>query len=389
MKLKHFAALLSVFVCFFSCNNEDISTQSPSVDNSNNRIAKMALAFAKSINGESTRAINKEMSVKGVYELPTSKYPNTRAISQETSFYTVPMNDNMGTVLVATDGKAICPLAYFMKENSLDVNTILEDTLSDAAFIVQSLIAKMDDKNHDMSHMIDKEDESAGPEIKIVERLQPKCKVSWHQYSPYNNDCPIINGKHALAGCVAIAGAQALTVLRPNIDYITSWDEIVKDDFYRSYAATKEISNLVHQLGVDVNMSYGPNGSGAETASLSNVFAKYGIKDYNAEHAVDVLKTKHGVIVVSGRRSKHGWGPTKHYVDGHSFLADGYVKYNTVRNTYYFHLNYGWGESYKDVYVLSNEKNWNVEEASKAYGAVYEHKVLYFAYTYETEKNWN
>ncbi len=46
-------------------------------------------------------------------------------------------------------------------------------------------------------------------------------------------------------------------------------------------------------------------------------------------------------------RARHGWGPTKHYVDGHALLADGYIRFSGDKY-YYFHVNYGWGKGYKD-----------------------------------------
>ena len=47
------------------------------------------------------------------------------------SFYTVALSENSGTVLVAAKDNKTMPLAYFMKENNLDANELLNDTLSD------------------------------------------------------------------------------------------------------------------------------------------------------------------------------------------------------------------------------------------------------------------
>ena len=50
----------------------------------------------------------------------------------------------------------------------------------------------------------------------ITEHISPKCKVAWDQNAPYNRYCFTESGQQALAGCVAIATAQALTVLQPS-----------------------------------------------------------------------------------------------------------------------------------------------------------------------------
>lgn len=119
-------------------------------------------------------------------------------------------------------------------------------------------------------------------------------------------------------------------------------------------------------------------------------FLKYGIKDYDAGRAINVLRTRHGIIVVSGYRAEHGWGPTKHYVDGHAFLADGYIRFSGD-NYYYFHLNYGWGDGYKDqkvAYLLTSTKDWDKKHANDIYGMCFPKKIKYYTYAYEKEKNW-
>ncbi|NMA74248.1 MAG: hypothetical protein GX963_08850 [Bacteroidales bacterium] len=168
---------------------------------------------------------------------------------------------------------------------------------------------------------------------------------------------------------------------------ITSWDEVVKPSPTSKYK--DEIARLISYIGKEVGMNYGVNGSGAETKKISPILAKYGIKDYDKDRAIDVLKTKHGVIVISGKRAKHGWGPWKKYVDGHAFIADGYIKYDKKDAPYYLHLNYGWGSNTepKDVYLLSAGKRW-VDDADKYYSTIYRHKLFYYTYAYEKEKNW-
>ena len=145
-------------------------------------------------------------------------------------------------------------------------------------------------------------------------------------------------------------------------------------------------------------MDYGANESGAKTEDLVPLFAKYGIRDYNAPHAIDVLKTNHGGIVVSAKRKKVDCLVVKFYSAGHAFLADGYVKYKYRDNPYYLHLNYGWGDSKKkgeysyrkDAYILCTNKTWDDALVRKGedWQEKYPYRIRFYSFTYEAEKNW-
>ncbi len=44
----------------------------------------------------------------------------------------------------------------------------------------------------------------------------------------------------------------------------------------------------------------------------------------------------------------------------------------------------------KRVYVLSLNKEWDEEEANKAYdNCIYPYKIKFFSFAYEKEKNWD
>ena len=311
----------------------------------------------------------------------TVKNNITRSNNEIRNLYSVVFNQNFGSVIVLNINNKYIPLAYFQDETDLNIDVCLADSLSDMGIILNYIVdmALYNDFNTQITR-------STSDENVIVERLEPKCKVSWHQNYPYNKYCFTKNGEQAVAGCVAIAGAQALTVLRPKMEQITSWDEVVKT--YPSYQATDEIAKLIHFIGEKVNMDYGTESSGANRTDLIKLIKKYGIVDYDAGRAIDVLKTEHGVIVIGGYRAIHGWGPWEHYVDGHAFIADGYIKYASGSDPYYLHINYGWGAAYnKNVYLLSAKKKWK-EEAKETYGIIFPHDLKYATLTYPSEKNW-
>lgn len=374
----------------------NLEQQETSIENNDLSIGEVALKFAKSINsGTNTRikkARSKEFGIKNIETINvqtlTRNNPHMRMSNMsedvKKSFYMVSLTNNTGSVLMAKQGKNIQPLAYFMDESDIDIQKVLTDSITDLSFIINSAIEETINAEEPMDAMFAQNNE-------IVEKVAPKCHVYWNQRYPYNKYCFTSKGEQALAGCVAIAGAQAMTVLQPNVPQISSWEEVTKTS--PSSKSLDEIAKLVSYIGKEVGMKYGTNASGAKTNRLSKTFKNYGIKDYDAERAIDVLKTPHGVIVVSGYRAVHGWWLWKHNVDGHAFLADGYIKYREGKDPYFLHLNYGWGEGYngkykREVYLLSAKKKWKTEEAKNIYGRIYTHDIYYFSYARENEKNW-
>ena len=379
--------LMFITLTFTSCTeNEDFTTKPDSKPNSENYISQTAIDFAKSIKHQAaTRTMlssSNSLYSLSVQELNLkNQFVQTRSTETTPKFYTVALSENSGTVLVAAKDNKAMPLAYFMKENNLDTDKLLKDTLSDLSFLVQTII----NENSDITITASS---NGTDENTIIEHKAPKCKVAWHQRAPYNMYCLTPSGKQAKAGCVAVAAAQALTVLRPNnFPGITSWEEIIKPN--PNAATIDKIARLIRYIGGVTGIKYGTEASGT-SKTPSKLFKEYGIVDYDCGRVIDVLNTQHGIVYITGFRAKHGWGPWRHHVDGHAFLADGYVRYNRSDDPYYLHLNYGWGPDYyaKDVYLLSANKHWNEKEAKETDNTTFPHKLYYYTYAYENEKFW-
>ncbi|MBQ9185187.1 MAG: C10 family peptidase [Bacteroidales bacterium] len=236
--------------------------------------------------------------------------------------------------------------------------------------------------------------------------IQHLMQTKWHQGAPFNYYCPYktnVENQKAPAGCVAIAGAQMLyylhyklgTPLTAPTDAVcignvnnysmnvsggssSVWDSMITDNYnvsrYYDDSYWDWSSALIAQVGIQVHMSYGNSGSGANTGDLvSNVFAASGINcqriSFNANKLLNSLKNEMPVIV-----SAHPM-----FEDGHAFIVDGYR--STKKNYYcdyqwmkylgngeyepeerYLHevthstptleeiyMNWGWGGSYDDV----------------------------------------
>lgn len=388
-------------VSFSSCSSdeeESLKVLNNSEEQFDDAISQEAISFVSSLNGNDTRSASC-VTVSKIQQMNLDFEDLTRSAADIPSFYSVSMDDHNGTVIIAAKNNTIKPLAYFQGENDVDINKVLDDTVSAFAFIVQMLV----EQNLEM------EDDSSATTRSvtntIVERLEPKCKVWWGQKDPYNKYCFTTDGRSAYTGCVATAGAQALTVLRPNEPLISSWDAVIAEipEYNPNSTVTDEIAKLIHEIGVNVHMKYGAveekKGSSASKSELIEYFHnKYGVEDYDYKRAIDVLKTEHGVIIVGGYATKKtsGWWlwEKNHYDNGHAYIADGYVKYGnegTTQNSdpYYLHLNYGWGSSFaNNAYVLSGNKKFIDNAGDYFNGKLYKYKISYATLTYPSEKNW-
>ena len=191
----------------------------------------------------------------------------------------------------------------------------------------------------------------------------------------YNKFCPAIydtisSCDHAVVGCVAVATSQIM--------WYWQWPyaAVVKDDnanqLVRNYnwklmpyqltdASSLEeadmVANLLHDVGVAVNMEYGCGASSAVPDSISvqlrNTFSYYAANlkkrsDYANSTWISMIKSEldSSRPVAYGGRRKVG---TKYY--GHRFVMDGYDSDNK------FHINFGWGGTHHAYYSIDSIYN--------------------------------
>ena len=181
----------------------------------------------------------------------------------------------------------------------------------------------------------------------------------WHQnlndYVPYRTDTTYLK---ALAGCVAISGAQMLFYLHNNLgvpagapDYAycfgnidsyqmgqsgnstTIWNQMTT--YGNSYAAI-----LVANAGTLVGMHYGNNGSSASTADLvDQYFGYYGIHCNYNNYDSDAIRTEliyRGMPIIARADS---FVPFDTWSSAHSFIIDGY-NYSRNKTTYVYEWRY-------------------------------------------------
>ena len=201
--------------------------------------------------------------------------------------------------------------------------------------------------------------------------ISPMLSTRWDQGSPYNDDCPSLNGSNCVTGCVATAMAQTMKyhnypqtgsgqnsyswnnqTLSMNFSNVNfDWSNMT--DTYGSASTQKEIdavAQLMYACGISVNMDYTASESGASAFSVGPALYQYfgyssamvmpsraffSSSDWNN---LIYNQLAAGMPVLYGGQSDEG---------GHEFVCDGYSSDG------YFHFNWGWSGMSDGYYLLS------------------------------------
>ena len=191
----------------------------------------------------------------------------------------------------------------------------------------------------------------------------------WSQGDPYNRKTPIINGQHAVTGCVATAWAIAMkynewpvaansetrvnSYWQQSVEYPQQydWDNMLMEYNRGQYTDEQAdaLATLMWNIGANINMNYGVDGSGANSSLAAQkaveVFeyskkCRYLYKyDYRWNEWKSILRNEldeKRIVLYSGSNSG----------GGHAFVCDGY------KDGEAFHINWGWGNSH-GYYLLT------------------------------------
>lgn len=191
--------------------------------------------------------------------------------------------------------------------------------------------------------------------------------ATWHQYSPYNQDCPVDpqTSLRSKVGCVAISMAQIMNYWKsPRFVTFTSSDDYVTGT--RKIPVEAETANfsginynngnpsddvkaaICFAAGVLVKMDYTSSASGAYTASTAEAFNNrlgyegaryddYMSKPFDPSNLISNMNKEQPAIISIGGQSGVG----------HALNVDGY---DSGADT--FHLNYGWDGNTDGWYSL-------------------------------------
>ena len=219
--------------------------------------------------------------------------------------------------------------------------------------------------------------------------IAPLIKIDLNQSAPFNTYCPKIDGKNSLAGCVAVGMTQAMMVqgyppratgshsytsattgihsINYDNEKAYNWDAIYASEQTGNY---DEIARLLYHAGVSVDMQYGLEGSGAQTALVadalvrnfgySNKIVKFMTKTPNDNEWLDLLlnELSHGRAVVYSGQALEG---------GHCWNIDGWKQ-----STQMLHCNWGWA-GYGNGYFSLN----NMTDSYQSINFLYDHGAVF------------
>ena len=230
---------------------------------------------------------------------------------------------------------------------------------------------------------------STAPKASRSVIVSPLIAAKWNQSQYYNDLCPADSdspygyGGHVPCGCVALAMAMVIHYYRyPETgqgshsyqsDYgyhSVNYGQQTYNYNVMPFTVSKknnEVAKLIYHCGIAVDMSYAPEGSGAQTESTKNGLRNYykydnevnnasrdgggwggwGNNGYTDEQWIGLLKgnlDQNYPIIYSGYTDN--W-------EGHAFLCDGYDDADM------FHFNWGWGGSGNGFFTINNLNSGN------------------------------
>lgn len=202
---------------------------------------------------------------------------------------------------------------------------------------------------------------------------------TWGQSAPFNDLCPVVDGGRSVAGCVAVAISEVMYHHRwpgttaedrlPDYNYKTdkgnnqiitghnlaaSYDWSLIKSSYAGSATTEsraEVAKLVHDVGVMMQSSYNPTGTGAFSDDIPEAMVHYMNYDsstvlyyreeFSTERWCSMLRNE----IDNNRPVLYGGDGAG---GGHQFVVDGYATDD------YFAMNWGWSGSDNGFYKISS-----------------------------------
>ena len=295
-------------------------------------------------------------------------------------YYVFNVSNGEGFVVIAGDDRVRPILAYSTtgKYNPDDVADGFRFTLDgfreEIQFVREHNLKATPDIVAEWKHVSEAGSINRGGQTRAV--VGPLCQTLWHQNYPWNSECPVSlpdtlnNGGHAFAGCVATAMGQVMkywewpAVGNGSHSYTPEGFDPQSANFGEteyhfekmplnidSYSSEEEIhyvAQLLHHIGISVEMIYGGNGSGAYSIYIPSAYRDY------FRYSTDAIIFNFGDLYPAWGYTNEEWaqmlkdggldehvpivynGSDDNDAGGHAFVCDGYDEND------YFHFNWGW-----------------------------------------------
>jgi len=297
--------------------------------------------------------------------------------------------DPSGFVIVSAS-KSVEPILAFSHESLCSTNdrhpsveAVLKSYSEQIASVIKTGIAPSEQIQNEWAHYLQSDFQP-----RAVRTVAPLLITQWNQDKYFNSACPEDargTDGHVVVGCVATAIAQIFNYFRyptqgtgsygyDHPDYGHLEVNFAEQHYDYDFMPVKptdyneNLARLLYNIGVSVDMNYGPNGSGMTNHkgayTMRNYFgysdeAKYIFKDSlptvipdNIENDTVIPDSIWNGILVDHLDRKiplyyAGWGDYV-YNSGHAFVFDGYS------DSTHYHINWGWGGRYDAYFLISN-----------------------------------
>lgn len=283
---------------------------------------------------------------------------------QDKAFYVFNAMDGKGFVIVSAESKARTILAYSDKGSFLagDMPANVRFWLTRYAEEIHTLSA---------SSIVPIQNVSVASTSAIVSPLLEIDNIQWDQDSPFNDQCPMLNGTHCVTGCVPTAFGQIMrywkypargigsnsyvwngrTLSADFSQHFYDWNNMLGT--YSSFANSAQkqaVALLLSDIGIACDINYGNNASSSNEIKAARALLQY--FDYDAGMSVasmdymglgafgdaimeDLLESR--PVIMTGNTTN----------SGHAFVCDG------VDNNNMFHINWGWSGRFNGYFALS------------------------------------
>ncbi|MBO6025497.1 MAG: thiol protease/hemagglutinin PrtT [Bacteroidales bacterium] len=292
-------------------------------------------------------------------------------------YYVFNVSNGEGFVIVAGDDRVKPILAYSTtgKYNPNDVADGFQYTLdgfrNEIQYVREHNLSATPDIVAEWRSVNNTGSLNRGRQTRAV--VEPLCQTLWNQNYPWNSQCPEDpegDGGYVYAGCAATAMGMVMKYWdwpeRGNGSHSYNPDGYAQQsanfgeteyhfelmplalDSTSSEEEIFYVAQLLHHLGIALDMQYSPNGSGASAFSIYTAFQSY--FRYNR----DFPEINAGGIIPGYGYTNEEWaqmlkdgGLDEHLpilycgsddggAGGHAFVCDGYDEND------YFHFNWGW-----------------------------------------------
>ena len=313
------------------------------------------------------------------YENVSILYEYTKSINNEILYYA--FDFGQGFVIVSAEDAFIPVLGYSYdgiyptEDISYNYESFMQSFIEQIQYVRENSISADNEIINSWKHLLT--DDFTKLNISTDRDLiEPLTAGMWNQDSPYNFLCPEDpdgpSGR-VYAGCVATAMSMIMYYWRYPINgtgqhsYYPSPEyghlSVNFGETYYQWNGMKDnidnlnpvpIAEIMYHCGVAVDMGYGPNGSGASSASVPgriNAYFRYNSAQYleknNYQQSawITILKNE-----INMGRPLYYRGSSND--GGHAFVCDGYEDDN-------FHFNFGWSSSGNGYYTLYSVNGYN------------------------------